>query len=266
MSFIDLSEDEKAISEMENNLREKLKYVASKLNSMQVENIQGVSVVDSGLLSDTFNTAFGGQIKEETALEVFSYYKKNNLPMAWWIGSSSASVFVDKCLEKAGFFHDEIDIGMVCDLTQVIDHYELPEELTIVKCLTPKDFADFGDVLASIFDPPEIQVQVFYNKMATLNSDDIKDMILFVGYEGVHPVATSCLFVTDVGGIFDVATRPEKRNLGYGSAMFYRALIESKRRGLKKSILQSSSDGLNIYKRFGFKELCQFNVWSNQIK
>lgn len=261
-----LSEDEKVIAEMENNMREKLKYVASKMSSMCVENIKGVSVVDTTLPSDTFNTAFGGQIRDDVTQEIFSYYKKNNRPMAWWVGPNSVSDFTDKCLGNAGFTHDELDIGMVCDLTQLIDDCQPPEKLTIHQCTTPEDYADFGEVLASIFDPPDEQVKVFYNKMAKLHSDSIKDMILFIGYEGNHPVATSCLFLTDVAGIYDIATRPEKRNLGYGSAMFYRALIESKKIGLTKSVLQASPEGLNIYKKFGFKELCKFNVWSNQPK
>lgn len=261
-----LSEDKTVIAEMENNMREKLKYVPSKLSVMRTENVNGISVVDTALPSDTFNTAFGGQITGEAAKKVFSYYKKNNQPMSWWIGPSSASALADKCLKNAGFAHDELDIGMVCDLTQIADNYQSPENLIIFKCTTPKEYTDFGEVLASIFDPPDEQVKVFYNKMAAINADNIKDMILFVGYEGENPVATSCLFLTDVAGIYDIATRPEKRKLGYGSAMFYRALLESKKIGLRKCVLQASPDGLNIYKRFGFKELCKFTVWSNQIK
>lgn len=260
-----VAENEIVIAEMENNMREKLKYVASKLGTMRTENIKGVSVVDTALPSDTFNTAFGGQITDEVAKEVFSYYKKNNQPMAWWIGPNSDSELTNKDLEDAGFTRDELDIGMVCDLTQVADDYQSPEGLTIHKCTTSAEYADFGEVLASIFDPPDEQVKVFYNKMATISAADIKDMVLFIGYEGAAPIATSCLFLTDVSGIYDIATRPEKRNLGYGSAMFYRALIESKKMGLRKSVLQASPDGLNIYKRFGFKELCKFTVWSNQL-
>ncbi len=186
--------------------------------------------------------------------------------MAWWIGPNSASDVTNKCLDNAGFVCNELDIGMVCDLIQVVDNYRFPERLVIRKCTTPRDYAGFGEVLASIFDPPDECVKVFYNKMATMNPSDIKNMILFVGYEDDSPITTSCLFLTDVSGIYDIATRPEKRKLGYGSAMFYRALIESKKMGLKKSVLQASPDGFNLYKKFGFKEICEFNVWNNLIK
>ena len=261
-----LLENEKVIADMEDNMREKLRYVASKLPIMSTEQIKEVSVVDSALPSDTFNTAFGGQIDENVAREVFSYYRKNEQPMAWWVGPTSSSKDTDRYLESAGFLHDELDIGMACDLTQVAQDYQFPEKLSVRKCVTPTDYADFGEVLASIFDPSDEQVKVFYNKVSTLHADETKDMILFIGYEDNSPVATSCLFLTNVAGVYDIATKPDKRKLGYGSAMFYRALVEAKKLGLRRSVLQSSPDGLNIYKRFGFEEVCEFNVWSNSLK
>ena len=100
--------------------------------------------------------------------------------------------------------------------------------------------------------------------MADLPSNSIKDMVLFVGYENGYPVASSCLFLTEVAGIYDVATRPNKRKLGFGSALFYQALQEAKQRKYETAVLQASPDGLGIYKRFGFKEVCQFNVWCNK--
>lgn len=260
-----LVEDKESLMEMENNMREKFKYVASKLDTMRTENIKGISVVNTTLSSDTFNTAFGGHIEDHIAQEIFLYYKKTNQPMAWWIGPSSASEYTQKCLEKAGFVLNELDVGMVCHPIEDIN-YQFPEKLIIRQCTTLKDYNDFGEVLASIFNPPDEQVKVFYNKMATLSSEETKDMILFVGYEENRPVATSCLFITNVAGIYDIATRPEKRNLGYGSAMLYHTLMESKKRDLRRSVLQASPDGINIYKRFGFEEVCHFTVWSNRVK
>lgn len=37
-------------------MREKLKYVASKLNTMRTENVKGISLVDTALPSDTLFT------------------------------------------------------------------------------------------------------------------------------------------------------------------------------------------------------------------
>ena len=154
--------------------------------------------------------------------------------MAWWIGPSTSSQDVDKYLKNAGFIYDELDVGMVCNLSRIPEILFSPKKLKIRTCKTSKNFADFGKVLASIFDPSDNQLKILYNKMATLNLKESKNMILYIGYENHRPVSTSCLFKTNIAGIYDIATRPEKRKLGYGSAMFYHALIEAKKWVLKK--------------------------------
>jgi len=259
-----LPDDQTIITEMEHNLRDKLKYVASKLSDMRIDSIAGVSVVDSALPSDTFNTAFGPPQTEKVAASIFARYKHSGQPMAWWIGPSAASEDTNILLSNAGFAYVDLDIGMACELQHVPTAYRAVDKLAIRRCTTQRDYSDFGHVLASIFDPPDAQVILFYEKLATIHADEIKEMLLFVGYEGSSPVATACLFLTNVAGIYDVATRPDKRRQGYGSAMFYHSLIQAKAMGLHHAVLQASPEGLNIYKRFGFRELCTFNVWSNQ--
>ncbi len=247
---------------IEDNLKQKLRYIASKHHSMKVFDFNGVSIVDSKLSSDTFNTAFGGKIDAQTAKEVFLYFK--NIPMAWWVGPSSDTDDARIALRKSGFVHEEVDIGMVCDLTKFSKDYEIPSTFKIRKCRTLQDYKDFGDVLSSGFDPVDEQVKIFYQNMAILSSDETEDMILYVGYENNDPVSCSSLFLTDVAGIYDVVTRSDKRRLGYGSAIFYQTLLEAQARNYSKAVLQASPDGLNLYKSFGFVELCQFNVWSNK--
>ena len=184
--------------------------------------------------------------------------------MAWWIGPGSQTPDSDFILQSAGFHHAEYDVGMACDLTAVTLDYELPESLEVKECALPQSFSDFGVVLASIFSPEDDYVKTFYNQLAELDAASIPSLKLFIGYEQNKAVAISGLFLTKCAGFFDIATRPEHQKKGYGSAMFYAALVHAKKLGYEVGVLQASPDGLNIYKRFGFKEVCDFNVWSNQ--
>lgn len=250
------------VDAMEENMRQKLKYIPSSLSSMAVETIGSVSIVDSALPSDTFNTAYGGEISEEVAKEVYNFYKKRNAPMAWWVGPSSTNGREKQALEEAGFLHSEHDVGMACDLTALKSDYCSPEELEIVECKREEEFRDFGEVLASIFNPIDSQVVVFYKMMGALPEERRRQMPLYVGYVDGRAVATSCLFLTEVAGIFDIATHPEYRKKGYGSALFHAVLQRAKREGFRRALLQASPDGLNIYKRFGFEKVCDFNVYA----
>lgn len=258
-----LSNKIQLISVMEANMRAKLSYIQQRQADMEVSHIDETLVTDCGMPSDTFNTAFGGNITEGSAKEVFDFYKQKNHPAAWWLGPSSNNETSQAHLSAAGFQHDEHDVGMACDLTDVEVKYDHPEGLEIKVCLDAQTFSDFGAVLASIFSPPDIHVETYYQKMAHLGAEQLTDLDLFVGYVNGKAVATAAMFKTDVAGIFDISTRPEERKKGYGSAMFCHVLKDAQRQGFDVSVLQASPDGLGIYKRFGFKKICDFEVWSN---
>ncbi|MCB1136878.1 MAG: hypothetical protein KDK78_11470, partial [Chlamydiia bacterium] len=132
-----LQEDLKTVQAMEGNMRKKLKYVASRIKSMETVTVCGVPAVNINRPSDTFNTAFGGDIGPESAESVYSYYAERKLPMAWWVGPSSASEASSHALIEAGFDHDELDIGMVCKLEGVPDEYDLESDLSVVMCDSP---------------------------------------------------------------------------------------------------------------------------------
>ena len=142
------------IQSMEGNIAKKLQYLPERIKGMHVLGIDDTVVVDSGLPSDTFNTAYGGKVGDKTALDVMNYYQTKNYPMAWWIGPDTAKYPNHvSSLESAGFVHDEFDAGMFCRLDQMnAQDYQLPTDLKINFCTEPMHFNAFGNVLASIFD------------------------------------------------------------------------------------------------------------------
>jgi len=66
-----VSNKEKIIAAMENNLCEKLQYIPIKHPSMSVAKVGNVLLVDSCMPSDTFNTCFGGDISDGNTKQVF---------------------------------------------------------------------------------------------------------------------------------------------------------------------------------------------------
>ena len=254
------------IQNMEQSMHQKLAYIPSKISTMYVNNIEQTLVVDSGMETDTFNIAYGGVVTKAVANSVMQYYLHKKLPMAWWIGPfSNAYEDLENNMLGAGFVHDELDIGMYCDLDQYnLEPYPIPEILTIKECSSDKHFTDFGNVLASIFEPTCEHVKNFYKKISSIPDQSRQNLRLFIGYVNDRPVSTAGVFITQMAGIYDISTHPEMQKKGYGSAMFYTALKFALDSGFKKIVLQASVDGLGIYKRFGFEEICEFNVWSNK--
>jgi ribosomal protein S18 acetylase RimI-like enzyme len=80
----------------------------------------------------------------------------------------------------------------------------------------------------------------------------------FLGYWHGEPVSTSSIFYGGgAAGIYDVATLPEVRGKGIGAALTLHPLVEARARGYRVGTLQSSEMGFSVYKKLGFKHVCQ---------
>nr|WP_236593853.1 GNAT family N-acetyltransferase [Burkholderia gladioli] len=65
--------------------------------------------------------------------------------------------------------------------------------------------------------------------------------------------------------MFDVSTASDQRRRGLASAAMHAALTLARERdGVRRAALQASPDGLGVYRRLGFGEVCRFHVHSNR--
>jgi N-acetylglutamate synthase len=70
------------------------------------------------------------------------------------------------------------------------------------------------------------------------------------------PVSTALVAVTgSTAGVYNVATPPEHRRLGYGEALTWAAVAEGRRLGCDHSVLQASPMGAPVYHRMGYIDL-----------
>jgi ribosomal protein S18 acetylase RimI-like enzyme len=88
----------------------------------------------------------------------------------------------------------------------------------------------------------------------------------YLGYLDGEPVSTSTVFYSaGVAGIYDVATLPEARGQGIGTALTLAPLLDARQIGYRIGILQSSDMGFGVYKKMGFRHLCQIeNFYLNR--
>jgi len=101
--------------------------------------------------------------------------------------------------------------------------------------------------------------------VASLNMRQERPMHLFVGHFMNKPICCSVLFLgSGVAGIYDIGTKPEARRKGYGTIMTLHALNFAREMGYHVATLQASTDGIELYKKLGFQEICEFHVYNNK--
>jgi ribosomal protein S18 acetylase RimI-like enzyme len=89
----------------------------------------------------------------------------------------------------------------------------------------------------------------------------------YLGFLNGKPVTTSSVFYgSGVAGIYSVSTLAEERGKGLGAAITLRPLKEAREMGYQIGILQSTQMGLNVYKKLGFKQVCQIENFYKQNK
>jgi len=85
---------------------------------------------------------------------------------------------------------------------------------------------------------------------------------LFAGYLDGQPVATARLVCLErVAEISSVATLPEQRRRGFGTAMTWAAAVEGATRGCTATMLSATAMGYPVYLRMGFVPACVYRTY-----
>ena len=147
---------------------------------------------------------------------------------------------------------------MAVDLFDLNEEQPVPAGLTIervedTKSLTKWDYASIHG-----FGMPEIGINTWFDLFAGLGFElPVRN---YVGILNGEPVAASQLFLdAGVAGIYMVATIPEARGKGIGTAMTVRPLLEARAMGYRIGVLQSSLMAVDVYRRLGFREYRKFS-------
>lgn len=145
---------------------------------------------------------------------------------------------------------------MAVELGEMNEDLPVPDGLAIRVVEDRGTLRDYLGVLCPTFRIGEF-IDHWFNMETSIGFDKSLQRRNYVGYLEGKPVANSHLLLTcGVAGIFGVATLPEVRRKGVGTALSLAPLRDARDMGYRVGVLQSSRMGLGVYQKIGFKEYC----------
>lgn len=190
------------------------------------------------------------------------YRRSGRLPMIWVVAPSSGPPSLGRILEARGLQMVFRARGMATDLV-ASKKVPKPPGLVIERVQTEAQLEQWLRPVARSFEfHPEVTA-AYFALFASQGFGPSVPWQLFVGLERGQPVAASRLFcAAGVAGLYHVATLPEARGRGYGTAVTLAATGAAQELGYRTAILTASPEGYPLYRRLGFSECVQAGIYA----
>jgi GNAT superfamily N-acetyltransferase len=237
----------------------------------EVEEDPGLTWYESGLSGAMDNgvlrTRLAAHEADRRIEEMQAYFAERDQPMVWWGGPARQPSDLGARLEAHGFTSLGDDPGMAVDLHALREDLPAPAGLTIERVADEAMLTDWivamrlgnGGALPRLPLTPRM---ITLNRPATYAPDD--PYRLYTARLGGQPVATTALLLASgVAGLYCVATVPDARRQGIGSAVVLAALRDARAQGYRVGVLGASQMGYGVYRRLGFQQYCvlQSHTW-----
>ncbi|HLG64497.1 MAG TPA: GNAT family N-acetyltransferase [Ktedonosporobacter sp.] len=214
------------------------------------------------LANGIMHARFPSNNAKETFEEKLKQLTAPRVPLAWLVGPSTHPTDLGNNLQERGWMRDDAP-GMAIDLQSLSEQSALPSNLSIERVDDGETLKTWLRVMTVGSELPAEILSLLLDITAERDFKAVPDVHCYLGRLNGEPVATSLLFLGGgVAGIYNVATLPEARRQGIGSALTVVPLLEARKQGYRIGTLQSTSMGLNLYRRLGFREYCLFSAYS----
>jgi ribosomal protein S18 acetylase RimI-like enzyme len=172
--------------------------------------------------------------------------------MAWWVMPPSRPADLVRRLEAHGFTPWTGDLGMAADLTTLPDAVPLPEGVSVERVRTRQGQEDWLRAFGAGFGIDEARLAIYGRLPLGAAPEESLFRFFLARHHGV-PVATSLWFpAADAAVIDEIATVPDLRRRGIGTAVTHAALRDARSSGYRTAVLVASEAGAPVYRRLGF--------------
>jgi ribosomal protein S18 acetylase RimI-like enzyme len=198
--------------------------------------------------------------------ETIRYFRDGGVnAFTWWLEPDIKPADWEPVLSKHGFGFSNHTPGMAVDLHELNDAIQAANGFEIRSVDDGESLRAWAKVFVNGYGLPSAWESVTFDLWMQLGFDfPIRN---YLGYLNGKPVSTSTVFYGGgAAGVYCVATLPEARGQGLGAAISLQPLLEAREMGYRIGVLQSSDMGFNVYKKLGFRHLCQIEHFYLSLK
>jgi ribosomal protein S18 acetylase RimI-like enzyme len=254
---------------VEENLRESFRALADGRPNADVAELSGVSLASLGAAFQMFNAAFPSQpIESLTELEkrldiMRSHFENHGRPWAFWCCEDWLAPELRRRLSRTcecfGLRLSAELAGMVAERIEP-PAPRLPA-LDVKRVESAQTLHDFRAVGSVCFHVPIVWFSEVFDEDVAAR----RRFVCWVGYSNGLPIATAATVSCEgVAGLYNVATIPDRRERGYGEAITRHVIAAAMRENeIGRVVLQSTSQGLSLYRRMGFETVTRILVYSS---
>jgi len=189
--------------------------------------------------------------------ETIQYFRDKGVhTFTWWMEPHRKPSDWEPALSKHGFGFSDDTPGMAIDLHTLNESVQKVDGLEIRVVVSEESLRTWTNIFIKGYELPAVWESMSFELWLKFGLDF--PMRNYLGYLNGKPVSTSTVFYGGgAAGIYDVSTLPEARGKGLGAALTLQPLLDARAMGYRIGVLQSSDMGFNVYKKLGFKHLCQ---------
>ena len=256
------------LSAVEQNLRLCFRALASARPGAENRVSSGVEVISLGVRFQMFNAAFLSKaVSEETDLErrilaARVRFGVRGIPWSFWLCDGlltpELNCWAPRLFEKHGLRLATQMPGMVSEQFPPPNRKLPPIEVAeVCDALTLNSFRDIG---SACFRVPVAWFEEVFDGQSMARTP----FRGWVGYADGKPVTTAATVADGAAlGLYNVATLPGFRSRGYAEALMRAAIGREEFAGKRPVVLQSTTAGIELYQRLGFRRITNFRVWTS---
>jgi len=222
-------------------------WVQRATPGMLVMSDESLTVVDSGLPTDTFNFVCRARLAVHNARErvqaAIRHFREVERPFSWWVGPADQPDNLAAILTAGGLQPAESELAMAVELAKLV----APDPVSgvAIRCVdSQRALEAYSRILSGLATPPDMHVETFFTRAASRLLVPDSPVKCYVAYLGEQAVGTVEMTLGGgVAGLYNVATVEAYRRRGIGSMLTVHPLMEARENGLTLGVLQAAADG-----------------------